>query len=151
MSFLVFIPFVLQPIILPSNSIDILSSQNFLNNINQEENLFYYNFLDYILNFTKNIPTVANYNFSFINRLYCSSLKEDQKESIFIRYENIFFLLFPLLYFYLSNMVKLSQILQYGISSNSFSTIENRYIWGSILAISLNIILNDFFTIKKSF
>lgn len=151
MSFLAFIPFVLQPIILPSNSMDILTSKIYSNNIKHEENLFYYDFLGYILNFTKNIPTVLNYNFSFINRLYCFSLKEDQKESIFTRYENIFFLLFPLLYFYLSNMVKLSQILQYGISSNSFSTIENRYIWGSILAISLNIILNDFFTIKKSF
>ncbi|HPC37909.1 MAG TPA: hypothetical protein PLF21_01225 [Exilispira sp.] len=151
MSFLAFFPFVLQPVILPSNSIGILSSQIYLKNINQEENLFYYDFLSYMLDFPKNIQTVLNYNFSFINKLYCFSLKEDQKESIFARYENIFFLLFPLLYFYLSNMVKLSQILQYGISSNSFSTIENRYIWGSILAISLNIILNDFFTIKKSF
>lgn len=151
MSFLVFIPFVLQPIILPSNSMDILTSKIYSNNIKHEENLFYYDFLGYIRNFTKYIPTVLNYNFSFINRSYCFSLKEDQKESIFTRYENIFFLLFPLLYFYLSNMVKLFQILQYGISFNSFSTIENRYIWGSILAISLNIILNDFFTIKKSF
>jgi hypothetical protein len=99
---------------------------------------------DFNLN-SLNFSNIYLYPFSFLSDISLLNIDKVEKESIFSRSENIFFLLLPLLYFYLSNMVKLSQILQNGFVSDSFSTIENRYIWGSIFAISINIIIHDIF------
>lgn len=93
-----------------------------------------------IFNFNYNIYNFGakfHYNYYSIN-----SLSFDIKE-ILSRAENIFFLLLPALYFYISNIVKLSQILTYGSFSGKFSEVENRYIWVSIVTISLNIIVKD--------
>lgn len=93
-----------------------------------------FNFNTHFNNFkiTYDIYNGNSYYFGF------SNLK-----NILSRSENLFFLLLPALYFYISNIVKLSQLLTYGSISGKFSEIENRYIWGSIIAISINIIIKD--------
>lgn len=93
----------------------------------------------YILNCNQNILIYDFNNFINLND------SKDKKESILSRSENIFFLLLPLLYFYLSNIVKFSKFLSTGTFSDSFTAVENRFIWGSILAISINIIVHDIF------
>jgi len=121
MYFIIFMPLFMQPLIF---------QDSFSNDFNLNS-----------LNFSN----IYLYSFSFLSDISLLNIDKVEKESIFSRSENIFFLLLPLLYFYLSNMVKLSQILQNGFVSDSFSTIENRYIWGSIFAISINIIIHDIF------
>lgn len=121
MCFLALLPLFMQPIIF---------QDSFSNDINFT---------------TLCLSNLYNYSLSFLFDTSLPKCNKDEKESLFSRSENIFFLLLPLLYFYLSNMVKFSQILQNGFISDSFSTIENRYIWGSIFLISINIIIHDIF------
>jgi len=97
-----------------------------------------------ILNEFNNLTNSSIYLFDILNFNFLLQDK-NQKESILARSENILFLLIPLLYLYVSNMVKLSQFLNNGFISDSFSVIENRFIWGSIIAISINIIVHDIF------
>ncbi|MFN3411477.1 MAG: hypothetical protein ACK4YF_04905 [Exilispira sp.] len=118
MCFFFIVPFIIQPI--------------FYQDFTTNNSIIYSNFL-YI-----NINESQYFYIDF-------NLNEKGKESLFSRAENLFFLLLPLLYFYLSNIVKLSQILNYGYPSSQFNIIENRYIWFSIIAITFNIIIHDYF------
>ncbi len=102
-----------------------------------EINSFSLNFINFSISIKESLYSLSN--FLFFNN------DKPKKESIFSRSENLFFLFLPLLYFYLSNMVKLSQLFTTGTITGTFSDIENRYIWFSIIGISINIIVHDIF------
>jgi len=120
---LCFIPFLFQFQYFESSNNDILNSFDFTT----KNNLYLYNIFDL--------------SFFQLNRL--NNRLDD--ESILSRAENIFFLLLPVLYFYISNIVKLYHFLSYGVMTDSFNTLENRFIWVSIISISFNIIIHDIF------
>ena len=83
------------------------------------------------------------FDFSSFSLNNLSDERED--ESLFSRAENIFFLAIPLLYLYISNIVKIAHFFEYGEFSSNFTDIEKRYIWISIVAISINIVIDDIF------